>query len=379
VNTHSNRVKRDRRWQTRQVAFSKKSVVNLFAGILFLFAQCVFSGTRNGALPNSGSSYGVYHLVEGWAKLPAGRAWGDLGSITVDRHNNVWTIDKCGSNNCAGSSIAPILEFDTSGKLIRSIGAGLMIFPHALYVDKEDNVWVVDERTESEKELAENPAGRGLGAAVLKFSPEGKLLMTLGTPGVAGDPPQAFSRPSSVVVNSVGEIFVADGYPSDSNKTARIVKFSREGKFLRTWGTRGSGPGEFEYPHSLAMDSIGRLFVADRDNKRIQIFDAQGKYLAEWKQFGDPTSVFIDARDRLYVSATALVGDSLSDFPPGIRVGSAKDGSVGAFIPARSPEGKDHLGRSFAGAEGVAADAMGNVYATESKARHLLKYSKTGE
>jgi hypothetical protein len=291
----------------------------------------------------------------------------------------VWTIDKCGSNTCAGSKIAPILEFDTSGKLIRSIGAGLLIFPHALYVDNEDDVWVVDERIDSEKELIENPAGRGLGSAVFKFSPRGKLLMTLGTPGTAGDPPKAFSRPSSVIVNPAGDIFVADGYPSDSNKTARIVKFSRDGKFLKTWGTRGSGHGEFEYPHSLAMDSSGRLFVADRDNKRIQIFDAQGNYLAEWKQFGDPTSVFIDARDNLYVSETALVDNSQVEYPPGIRVGSARDGSVEAFIPALEPEGKDHLGRSFAGAEGVAADAMGNIYATESKARHLLKYSKTGD
>jgi 6-bladed beta-propeller protein len=178
-----------------------------------------------------------------------------------------------------------------------------------------------------------------------------------------------FNRPSDVVVAPNGDIFVADGHGGNSN--ARIVKFSKDGRFIRTWGTKGSGPGEFTLPHSLAMDSEGRLFVADLMNHRIQIFDQDGRYLTEWRQFGMPGGLFIDKRDVLYVADSLSSPDTHAGWIRGIRIGSAKDGTVTAFIPDPTPNATP-----ITAAEGVAADAAGNVYGAVVPARRLQKHVK---
>jgi hypothetical protein len=274
-----------------------------------------------------------YRVVENWATLPAGRIWGDVGSVAVDSKDHVWVLDKCGASTCVGSNSDPILEFTSSGKFLKSFGAGLLLFPHSIYVDKSDNVWAVDEQAASEKQLAEFPEARGKGLVVVKFSPESKVLMTLGTPGVAGDPPRAFMRPTSVAIDAKGDIYVSDGHPKDrdSDRTARIVMFSRDAKFVRTWGKRGSSEGEFEYPHSMVFDSWGRLFVADRGNDRVQIFDQDGKFLGQWKQFGNATGIFIDSRNTIYVSDNEYeLPEAVSQgFAPGIRIGNPRQGSSG--------------------------------------------------
>jgi sugar lactone lactonase YvrE len=148
-----------------------------------------------------------------------------------------------------------------------------------------------------------------------------------------------------------------------------MVKFSRDGKFIKAWGKRGTAPGDFETPHALAMDSRGRLFVGDRGNNRIQIFDQDGKFLEEWKQFGRPSGVFIDRSDTLYVADHQSDAKTNPGFTRGIRIGSARDGKVTVFIPDPNVDGSQ---------EGVAADANGNVYGSLTGGMALKKYVRGG-
>jgi sugar lactone lactonase YvrE len=199
------------------------------------------------------------------------------------------------------------------------------------------------------------------------LSPDGKVLMTLGTPGVTGEDETHFNAPSDVVVAPNGDIFVADGHGEKTN--ARIVKFSKDGKFVKAWGKEGKGPGEFDQPHGLAMDSAGRLFVADRANSRLQIFDQDGKFLAEWKQFGRPSGVWIDKREAIYVADSQSSDKTNPGFKQGIRIGNAKDGKVTGFIEETK----------FPGAlEGVGVDDDGNIYAGYTNAQNLTRFVKPG-
>jgi len=301
-----------------------------------------------------------YRTVENWAKLPDGRTWGSTSAVDVDRDGNVWVAERCGANTCAGSSLPPILEFDSSGKLLKSFGGGMLLFPHGIYVDREGNVWVTDGQGKD-----------GKGHQVFKFSPDGKVLMTLGKAGVAGDGPDTFNQPSDVIVAANGDIFVADGHGGNAN--ARIVKFSKDGKFVKTWGKKGTAPGEFDTPHALAFDSKGRLFVGDRGNNRIQIFDQDGKFLEQWTQFSRPSGLFIDQNDVLYVADSESNTARHPGWKRGIRVGNAKDGSVQAFIPDPEPD-PDHS--STSAAEGVAADSHGVIYGAEVGPKGLKRYVK---
>ena len=243
-----------------------------------------------------------YHAVENWGKLPEGRAWGSTSGVDIDPDGtSVWVAERCGAFAppslmkpgtpfaCDGSNLPPILKFDSSGKLVKAFGAGLLLFPHGLHVDREGNVWVTDGLGKD-----------GKGHQVFKFSPDGRVLMTLGKAGVAGSGPDEFNAPSAVLVAPNGDIFVADGHGGNTN--ARIVKFTKDGKFIKFWGKKGSGPGELDIPHALAMDSRGRLFVGDRQNNRIQIFDQDGNYIDQWFQFSRPSGVFIDKNDMIYVA-----------------------------------------------------------------------------
>jgi len=301
--------------------------------------------------PDERPSYSAEH---GWAKL--GRSWGSTSAVDVDRNGNVWVFERCGDNTCAGSTLAPVLEFDSSGRLVQSFGAGLFVFPHAIHVDREGNVFVAD---------ADGKDGKG--HTVTKFSRDGKLLMTLGRTGVAGETNETFNRPSAVVTGANGDIYVADGHGGSSN--ARIVKFSKDGKFIKTWGRKGTGPGEFGELHAIAIDSGGRVFVGDRGNNRIQIFDQDGRFLAEWKQFGRPSAIYIDANDMLYVADHQSSAKLNPGFRRGIRIGSAKDGVVRALIRGSGPEpDKENV------PEGIAVDARGNIYAAEVALKNVTRY-----
>lgn len=299
-----------------------------------------------------------YRMIENWAKLPEGRKWGSSSAVDIDRHGHIWMAERCGANRCVGQSVDPILEFDPSGKLLKSFGGGLFVFPHGFCVDKDGNVWVTDGQGEG-----------GKGHQVFKFSRDGKLLMTLGKAGVAGDGPDTFNMPSDVAVAPNGDIFVADGHGGNSN--ARIVKFSKDGKFIKTWGKKGTAPGEFETPHTLTFDSKGRLFVGDRANSRIQIFDQDGKFLEQWTQFGRPSGIYITKNGAMYVADSESNTARHPGWKRGIRIGSARDGSVTAFIPDLEAD-PDHSTTS--GAEGVMVDGKGNVYGAAVDPRTPRKY-----
>ena len=302
-----------------------------------------------------------YRSIENWAHMPEGRAWGATAGVYVDpAGTSVWDFERCGANSCLGSDLPPILHFDMTGRLIKAFGAGMFVFPHGIFVDQEDNVWVTDAQGKE-----------GKGHQVFKFSPDGKLLMTLGKAGVAGTGADEFNQPSSVLVAPNGDIFVGDGHGGDSN--ARIVKFDRNGKFIKTWGKKGTAPGDIDTPHTLAMDSRGRLFEGDRQNNRIQIWDQNGTLLDVWYQFSRPSGVFVDKNDNLYVADSESGANNTTTHPGGwlrgIRIGSLKDGKVKYFIPDPEPE---HIGTSSA--EGVAVDASGNVYGAEVGQRDVKKY-----
>jgi sugar lactone lactonase YvrE len=320
------------------------------------------AGRLASAQPNSQPN--PYRTIENWAKMPEGRTWGSTSGVAIDRTGNIWVGERCGQNSCAGRPDNPILEFDPPGKLLKSFGAGMFIFPHGLALDKDGNVWVTDGRAQD-----------GKGNQVFKFSPEGKVLMTLGKAGVAGDGPDTFNQPSAVAIAPNGDIFVADGHGGNSN--ARVVKFTKDGKFLKTWGKKGTAPGEFDTPHALAFDSKGRLFVGDRANDRIQVFDQEGKFLDQWTQFGRPSGLSIDRNDILYVSdSESRERDGYGHHPGwkrGIRIGSAKDGIVTAYIPDTYADPENS---STSGSEGVAADAEGNIYGAEVQQKGLKKYVK---
>ena len=297
-----------------------------------------------------------YKPVENFFKMSEGRKVGSTAGIHIDRDGrSLWAFERCGSNTCEKTpNVAPLVKFDASGNVVKTLAAGMFVTPHGIFVDTDGNIWVTDG------------AGiPGKGHQVFKLNPDGKVLLTLGKAGVTGTGPDTFNRPSDVLVAPNGDIFVGDGHGGDSN--ARIVKFSKDGKFIKTWGQKGTGRGDFDQPHALAMDSKGRLFVGDRGNSRIQIFDQNGTFLEEWRQFGRPSGVYIDRNDVLYVADHESNEKTNPGFKKGIRIGSARDGKVTSFLLDPDPMGSQ---------EGVAADSAGNVYGSLTGGMALKKYIK---
>ena len=322
-------------------------------------------------------------VVKNFGALPDGRVWGNTAGVDIGPDGHVWAYDRCGTNSCAGSNVDPIVKFDrNSGKLLASFGRGTFIFPHGIHVDRDGNVWVTDGRAASKEELAKFPNEAGKGHTVRKFSPDGKVLLTLGKPGVGVRGTDTFNEPNDVITAPNGDIFVSDGH-SGQNPTAtpdtnaRIVKFTRDGKFVKEWGKFGSGPSEFRTPHALAMDSQGRLFVADRGNHRIQIFDQEGKFLQEFKQFSRISGLFITPNDMLYAIDSESSPERHPNWKTGIRIGSTREDKVLQFIPPHET-GQPH----GAAGEGVAVDRDGNVYGAEGPISRkaagggLTKYAK---
>jgi DNA-binding beta-propeller fold protein YncE len=365
----------DRSWVTLGATLAVAAV----AGVT-LWAQAAPPPPTND-LPNP------YQTVEGFFKMPEGRTWGSTSAVDVSPDSKIiWVAERCGANTCwdatAGKTSASdvVLKFDqASGKLLGSFGAGMFIFPHGIHVDRQGNVWVTDGQDNLPRRRPGQPAdaplppppAKVIGHQVYKFSPEGKLLLTLGKPGgnQPGQPPDpgSFYQPNDVITYPNGDILVAEGH---GGTHARLSKFDSSGKFLMEFGKRGPGlEGEFDQPHGLAFDSKGRLFVADRSNNRVQVFDRNMQFVDEWRHFGRPSGIAILRDDTLIVAdseSSQFIGG-----PPqapegggnivrnpgwgnGIRIGSAKDGSLRYYVQGTRPEGMgaDNEGNVFAGLTG---------------------------
>ena len=304
-------------------------------------------------------------VVEDWGRLPEGRIWGASAGAAVGPDGHIWAYDRCGGTgfgpggNCDTNLVDPVLKFDVNtGELLTSFGAGEFVVPHGLHVDFEGNVWVTD--------FAANEAGTK-GHQVIKFSPEGEVLMRLGVAGQPGNDSDHFNQPCDVIVAPNGDIFIADGHSGQNaevappGSTGRIMKFTSDGQFIMEWGRIGNGPGEFRTPHAMAFDSQGRLYVADRGNHRIQIFDQDGTLVGMHYEYSRISDLFITADDMLYAIDSETGEANHPGWITGIRIGSALEDRVTAFIP---PHHSDDRPGGVAG-EGLAVDAEGNVYAAE--------------
>lgn len=350
---------------------------------------CAECGTPVNDAPNP------YKTVENFFPLPDGRAWGSTSLVDIDKNGkDVWAVDRCGANSCvsdaATGALNPediIFKFDgATGKVLERFGGGMIVMPHGLYVDKDDNVWVTDNADNAPRTAPAAPPAAGAprpapqaptpgvgatkGHQVFKFSSKGKLLMTLGKAG--GSVTECCFQPNDVIVAPNGTIYVSQGH-NDIGGPQVIWTFTKDGKPLSSFGKFGHERGEFDQPHALAFDSKGRLFVGDRNNNRVQIFDQKGTLLDVWYQFSRPSGLFIDKKDNLYSADSESVAVSRNHFgwKNGIRIGSIKDGKVVAFIPdpATNPT-------NTSAAEGVAVDDAGNIYGAEVGPRALKKYVK---
>lgn len=327
-----------------------------------------------------------YHLVEGWPTLPKsmnGGHWGEVSRVQIDAAGNFWVFHRCFASEPPGSAVClgaykdfpPLLKFDPVGKLIASIGTGLFVYPHGFTIDGDGNLWTTDVNDKASVlgMSAKNAAGVVMGQEVLKLDPtSGKVLLTLGTEGVTGNGPDTFDMPPGVAVAADGDVFVTDGHRRNALNTGRVVKFDRNGKFIKSWGHMGPEPGNFNDPHDIAIGgSENHVYVADRQNRRVQVFDQDGTFLAAWPQFGEVNSVFVGKDDTIYAGTAFTDPKATKGEVRGILVGSAKDGSLRAFIP--DPVDLSTVVRGTA-ASGITADAKGNIYAADVGSHNLRKY-----
>lgn len=337
---------------------SKPMTLVVFVGILaiMVLAQGKAHAQRsyhppNDELPNP------YQEPKSFGELPKGiKQLTFFSAVDVDADDSVWIFMRCPGNTCAGTTVDTVVQFDRTGKILRSWGGGLFNLAHSLDVDHEGNIWLVDSQVRD-----------GRGSQVFKFTPDGKLLMTLGKAGVSGDGPDELNQPNAVKVSPNGDIFVASGHDIPRCETSRIQKFSKDGKLIKEFGKQ-RGIAQVKCPHQLAFDSKGRVFVAEMGSThRVSIFDQDGNFLAAWRQFGGPSGIFIDHNDILYATDSLATNDFYMNptqpgwaFNPGvmrgIRIGSVTDGKVTGFIPDPRQWGPAH------GAEVVAVDRQGNIY-----------------
>ena len=376
-------------FNTRRVGMMAASVIAaLFAASVDTLAQ---GGLPNPYRPVQGlaDGGGPYVPGGGWAKLPGGRQMGPPASVDIDIDGeSLWAIIRCDETSpvplaqggrfgidCLTpegkiKDIDTVFKFSPQGEVVRSFGRGMFIWPHGLHIDREGNVWVSDAATTPAVAMAAK-AGVKAGHQVVKFSPEGRVLMTLGEPGVAGNDERHLRSPSSIAVAENGDIFVADGHELNGNN--RVMKFSRDGRYLMQWGKTGYAPGEFRTLHGIAIDMQGRVYVADRNNNRIQLFDQQGKHLSTWLQFGTPSGIAFDDKGNIFVADSESDSVNNPGWEQGIRIGDVRTGFVHSFI---LDQGGDPRTQTGSGPEFVAVDKYGNVFGGEPRPRVLRKYVK---
>jgi DNA-binding beta-propeller fold protein YncE len=345
----------------------------------------VAQGLQRGGTPetdrvqpvNGGAVPPPYRAVRDWAQLTLEqREWGGSNNVAIDRDGKtVWAVDRCTAPinpGCLGTQSNPVHHFDETGRESKSFGGGMFVWPHGLHVDADGNVWIADARTPTADEVAKFPGARNKGNVVVKFSPDGAVLMTIGTPGVRGDPPNALTEPTAVITDPAnGDIYVAESHMdvTDPNLVGRISVFDKQGKLLRTIGKAGMGPGEFRTPHALAFDSKGNLVVADRQNHRVQLLTKRGQFVRQYADFSRVSGLAIGPGDVLYATDSESTESIHPGWSRGVRIGSLAEGRVTMFIPphaTNSPEG--------AMGEGIAIDPNGNLYTAESILRGVTKF-----
>ncbi|MBM4184586.1 MAG: hypothetical protein FJ207_10290 [Gemmatimonadetes bacterium] len=351
-------------------------------------------------------------VTANWGQAPAGRPMGTSAGMDIDPiDGNLWTYERCGQGalgvappaggaqggfggaNCATNpEHPPIYKIDVNtGEILANFGAGVMVIPHGIGVDPQGNVWVTDFAIDRQ---------RGKGYQVHKFSPSGELLMSLGVAAESGNDGAHFFEPNDVIVAPDGSIFVSDGHSGQgmtteaaiaeglaNGQTARVMKFSADGTFIKQWGQLGLRHGEFRTPHSMAFDSRGRLWVADRGNHRIEIFDQEGNYLESRYQFGRISGVFITPEDMVYAIDSESSPTGHPAWVNGVRMARVDEDHIIGFIPPfmtdRLADGSPTLNnqgqpvnpRLYQGAagEGIAVDRNGNVFAGEGP--NSLRYA----
>ena len=359
----------------------------LFVAVLCLLAGCVSESNVPEAMAE-GPEMPTGNLITGeglpnpapnvavnWGTLPEGREWGSTAGIDIDPlDGHIWAYERCGAGNfgdgapvnCDNNPVDPIFKFDRNpGEALANFGGGVMVTPHGIHVDAEGNVWVTD--------FAGNAEGTK-GHQGHKFSPDGELLMSLGTAGQPGSGPNQFNQPNDVITAPDGSIFVADGHSGqglttnqrmeegrEAGNTGRILKFSADGTFIKEWGQIGVEHGEFRTPHALVFDSQGRLWVADRGNHRIEIFDQDGHYLESRYSYGRISGIFI-VDEMVYAIDSESSPTNHPNWRNGVRIGPVDGDYITAFIPPFERESRVYQGTA---GEGVAVDADGNVYAAE--------------
>ena len=311
-----------------------------------------------------------------WGELPRGREWGSTAGIDIDpTDGHIWAYERCGAGsfgggvpvNCDNNPVDPIFKFHReTGEVLANFGGGLMQVPHGIHADHEGNVWVTD--------FLSNADGTK-GHQVHKFSADGELLMSLGHAGQSGSEEGYFNQPNDVIVAEDGSIFVSDGHSGqnmtsmadmeegrDGGATGRIIKFSADGDYLLEWGQIGVRHGEFRTPHALEFDSQGRLWVADRGNHRLELFDQEGNYLESRYAYGRISGLFITDDDMVYAIDSESSPTNHIGWRNGIRIGPVDEDRITGFIPPFEREDRVYQGTA---GEGVAVDEDGNVYAAE--------------
>lgn len=296
-----------------------------------------------------------YSVVHGWPILPPGQVLGSAAGVGVDSHGDVLVFHRAGrlwTEPLPTDAIAAptIIKFDgRSGRVISQWGAGLFAMPHGLTVDSHDNVWLTDVALQQ----------------VFKFSPDGKLLMTLGERAVPGDDALHFNRPTDVAVLPEGSFYVSDGY-----RNTRIMKFAADGRFLFQWGKPGTGPGEFNTPHAVTLDRGGQVYVADRENDRVQLFDGNGKFIAQWKSaaIGRPYSLTISQGSR---AAIVDGGEQPASGPDrsGVSITTLSGRLLTGFGRFGNYDGQFQMGHD------IAADRAGNLYVVDITGHRVQKFS----
>jgi len=330
------------------------------------------------------TSNNPYRVDYNWDKLQGRKIGVASGFKMAPDGQHLWVLDRCGANGCADSDLDPVIQVTLDGKFVKSFGKGQISFPHGIFVDKQGNVWVTDGAPQGDPRAA---AGlkKHLGHQVYKFSPDGKLLMALGTAGVAGSDETHLNGPTGVVVQDNGTIWVTDGHGGPQRGpykdtmygsrggNNRLVEFSADGKFIKQWGggvgTEGNNPLQFNDPHDIALDpATGNMYIADRGNQRVQVVDKNGNFITRWTQFGKPSAIAIDNKGHIYVA------DGMSDahwnpgWDRGIRVGDIKTGRVKAFIP------DEQTATTGAGTEFLGVDPQGNIYSGASSRPGLVQH-----